>query len=146
MATWQLTHSSNPGVGGYLRGSVRAMPGTIGVWTGSGIAVGICLSTEKPTVIVLIASIIAGLIVCVPMGVALALAGARWKGSLVGTAFGLVLGTAGAVIGGQSDLGQMAATGLIMGGMMGGTVMTVGYRLPRAILSEIRQTCRSCTK
>ena len=139
MKTWQNSASSRSHRDGYFWSVLRRLPGTMAVWAFFGIAAGICLASPEPSLIKIIAMCIAGLIVFVPLGGLLALVGAGWRELLLGGSLGMVAAFAAALIGDRPDAAQFAAVGLTFGGLLGGTVLTVAYRLPRLVLAQLRK-------
>jgi hypothetical protein len=121
--------------------AVRRVVAMTGVWMGFGVLVGVCLATGGNWG-GYVANVLAGLNVLSPMGVLVAAIG-RWKESLVGGVLGLAAGTAFAVAQGQPDAGQAAAFGVIFGGLVGATVVTAFYRLPRLVIGALRRSGRS---
>ncbi len=123
---WQLPSA-------LLRAVLRRMPGMVAVWAGFGVVSGV-LTAPSVGPIAVAAGVTAGLIVLVPFGAVLALAGGRWRDSLVGGVFGLVLAPLAAGLGVASGT-SLVPVALVFGGIVGATVVTVFYRLPRLILA-----------
>jgi hypothetical protein len=143
MTAWQATAPAitrpDSANAGYIRAALRRVPGTAGAWAVLGVTAGL-FTAPSPGAIGILAGILAGLIVYPPLGVVLALIGARWKGTLIGGLLGLVAGGLGAFVCGRPDAAHLAAVGLTLGGLVGGTLLTVAFRLPRLILAELRAT------
>jgi hypothetical protein len=87
-------------------------------------------------VIDLLAGVVAGIIVLSPVGVFLALLGARWQETLLCGAGGLTLGALAAKLLGLHHA-FAASVGLILGALLGGTLVALFYRLPRLIVSRL---------
>jgi hypothetical protein len=119
-----------------VRAAVRRMPGMVAVWAGFGVTCGV-LTAPGTGPVAITAGVIAGLIVLTPFGIALALAGGKWRDSLVGGAFGLALVPLAAWAGVSTGT-SLVPVGLVFGGIVGATVVTACYRLPRLVLAAAR--------
>jgi hypothetical protein len=107
----------------------------LGVWGLIGSAVGV-LTAQTPGPVGIVAGIIAGMIVFTPIGAVLTLAGARARDSLFGAVLGLVLASVLAGFGTAPVLPvSVVPFGLLFGALVGATVVTAFYRLPRLVLS-----------
>jgi len=104
------------------------------LWVILGSIVGICTVGAGGTIL-LIAGGIAGVVVLVPVGVILALLGARWPETLACATAGFLVGAGAGLF--LESVGTLAATGLIFGGLVGGTFLAVFYRLPRMLLKRL---------
>jgi hypothetical protein len=114
---------------------VRMILGRVGVsamiWSGFGLVVGMCTAPDSRPISV-VASLIAGVIVLAPVGAVTGLFGGRWQELLVGGTLGLAGGVLLAVVRGE-PVGYMAALGVVFGGLVGATVVSTFWRLPRLL-------------
>jgi hypothetical protein len=115
----------------------RRVLATAFVWTGFGLVVGVLIAPPGP--IGAVAGCIAGMIVLTPLGVLLGLIGGRWKETLLCGLVGFVLGTTGGAWGDAARTGYFAAAGLVYGGVVGATFVSLFYRLPRLVFGLIRK-------
>ena len=122
----------------YFRDVLRRLPALVGVWLAFGGVLGVALSPAHGP-IGIAAGIVAGLIVYSPVGVLLALVGAKWDESLFGGVFGLLAAAAVVFVGQRTDAAYIAAFGVTFGGLLGGTFLTVAYRLPRLVVGRVRR-------
>ena len=120
-----------------VRAAFRRVPAMAAVWLGFGVILGVCMAPASNP-IGIAAGITAGIIVYPPVGVLLALAGGRWRESLLGGTVGLALAGIVVVVGGRPNGAYLAAFGVTFGGLLGGTLLTVAYRLPRLALGFLR--------
>jgi hypothetical protein len=105
------------------------------VWGLIGSAVGL-LTTPASGSVGVVAGIIAGLVVLTPVGVMLTLAGGRARDSLGGAGLGLALAFGSVGLGaGPAVPVAVVPFGLLAGALVGATVVTAFYRLPRLVLS-----------
>ena len=109
-----------------IRISVSAL-----IWCGFGIVVGIC-TAPKSDLISMIAGILAGMIVLTPVGVVTSVFGGRWTELLIGGGMGYSGGVALAILRGE-PCGYLAGLGLVFGGLVGATVVSAFWRLPRLL-------------
>jgi hypothetical protein len=116
-----------------VRAALRRMPGMVLVWLGFGVLLGF-VAPSAPGKVAMAAAATAGVIVLTPMGVVLALVGGRWRESLAGGLLGLLVVPYLMSMPGLEPR-MMNAFGLIFGGIIGATVLTVLYRLPRLLWS-----------
>jgi hypothetical protein len=118
-----------------LRPAMRRLPGMLGVWAMIGVAVGI-LTTPGPNPVGVVAGIIAGLIVMTPLAVVLTFIGGRGRDSLLGGLMGLALVPA-LVRFGDLPITQVPPVpfGIVLGALIGTTVVTAFYRFPRLVLA-----------
>src|SRR6516162_5904221 len=72
------------------------------LWLGIGAFVGPASMPPDGGAVGVVSGLIAGLMVMAPLGVALGLMGARWKETLCGGVWGLVLGAAAGWLGGEA--------------------------------------------
>lgn len=105
-------------------------------WFVLGIGAGVCLVPE-PTVIGVIAGLLAGVIILTPVGVLMGLIGGRVSETLAGGGLGLAGGAVIALAQG-GPMGQTIATGLISGGLAGATFISAFWRLPRLVRRLVR--------
>lgn len=124
-----------------LRAAVRRMTDLALVWLGFGIIVGY-LTAPQPTPIGIAAGVIAGMIVLPPVGAMLGAIGCRWRESLNGGVCGLAVGTALAIVQGRPDAATVSGFGVIVGGLVGATVLGF-YRFPRLVFVGVRRLARS---
>jgi hypothetical protein len=92
------------------------------MWLGFALAAGALAMPPGGGAVAVIAGMLAGTIVLVPLGVVLGLVGGRWKETLVGGVGGLLLGLLTALLGGQAAILSQGATGLVAGGLVGATL------------------------
>lgn len=119
-----------------FRNMLRRLVGMLAVWVGIGVVLGL-LAGHGTGLIALAASLTAGIIVMVPVGVLLTLVGGRRDESLSGGVIGLIGGAAVGVIARQTDPRQFAVLGMVCGALLGATVIAAFYRLPRLIRSRL---------
>jgi hypothetical protein len=125
-----------------LRAAARRIAAMSLLWLGFGVAAGV-LTAPQNTPLGIAAGIVAGMIVLPPVGALLGAIGGRWKESMAGGTLGLAMCTAYALAQARPDAAGVAAFGLILGGLVGATVVTALYRLPRLVLGGVRQLMRS---
>jgi hypothetical protein len=136
MSTVVTPYPSRSAAGSIVRDVARRIPGMMAVWVGFGVLTGVSTAPGAGP-IALAAGVIAGLIVLTPLGVVLAVVGGQWKGSLAGGLAGL---TGVPVLGGVADVpaASLVPVALIFGGLVGATVVTAFYTLPRVVLAAVR--------
>ena len=117
-----------------LRGLLRLAGNMALLWLAFGVVVGACLVPPGGGWIHLVSGTLAGMLVMPPVGLLLGMIGARWSDSLTCGFVGLLLGALAGAAGGGS-VGSSASFGLIFGGFLGATFVTVFYRLPRLLLN-----------
>jgi hypothetical protein len=127
----------------FLWATIYRIPGTASVWALFGVAAGVQIAPAASGPIMIAAMIVAGLIVYVPLGVLLAVIGAKWKETLCGGAIGMVVALIMALVSARPDADQLAAFGLTFGGLVGGTFLNFAYRLPRLVFSQLRKLMTS---
>jgi hypothetical protein len=101
-----------------------------------GAMVGILLAPPGP--IGLVAGGLAGLVVLMPLGMVLGMAGGRWQEMLWCGAIGLALGILAGAVGDPARIRLFAAIGLVYGAIVGATFVTVFFRLPRLVVGLLR--------
>src|SRR5262245_20735733 len=120
------------------RERLRRVLGMAAVWLVFGSAVGM-LTAPKPDTIGVVAGVIAGVVVLVPVGLALACVGGRGRDSAAGDLLGLTVVPAAWHLAALPLSPAWAAPfGLLFGGIVGATAVGVFYRLPRLLLSAGR--------
>ena len=124
-----------------VRAALRRIPGMAAVWAGFGVACGV-LAAPGAGPIAIAAGVTAGMIVLVPFGIALAIAGGKWRDSLVGGLLALALVPLVAGIGAPSGA-SLVPVALVFGGIVGATVVTAMYRLPRVVFGLARRAYAS---
>ena len=122
-----------------VRSALKRLPGMLVVWGAIGVAVGV-LTTQTPGPIGIVAGIIAGMIVITPLGPLLTLMGGRARESMLGAVLGVVVVPALArLVELPVTSVSLAPFGLVLGALVGATVVTAFYRLPLLVLSVSRR-------
>lgn len=110
---------------------------TTAVWVGMGVVLGLLAGTGTGF-IGFAAAVSAGVILLGPLGLVLALTGAKWNECLTGATVGMVLGVAVSLLLGRPEPNRGGAVGLICGGLFGATAINLFYRLPRYVAAKYR--------
>jgi len=110
------------------------------LWLGFGVFIGAAPHLARPSVIGVVAGLLAGVIVLTPMGVILGLIGGLWKETLAGGALGLLFGLGVGLVAGQGDLLRQANLFVIMGGLAGATLPAMLRTLRKSVLLVLRLT------
>lgn len=132
------THDSHPHWSPLVKAALWRVPGMVAVWGLFGVVVGV-LAAPGSGPIALAAGITAGLIVMVPFGILLALGGGKWKDSLVGGLLGLVVAPMLARVAPTPGV-QVVPFAIVTGGIVGATVVTAFYRIPRLVFGLFRSS------
>jgi hypothetical protein len=116
----------------------RRVLGMAAVWLVFGAAVGV-LTAPKPDAIGVVAGVIAGVVVLLPLGLVLTCVGGRGRDSTAGGLLGLIVVPAVWHLAALPLPPAWAAPfGLLFGGIVGATAVGVFYRLPRLVLCAAR--------
>ncbi len=115
---------------------------TMFLWVGFGIFLGVLTAPAGRGLIPIIAGAVAGVIVLSPLGIFFGLLGGSRRITLVSGVVGLGLGLGVDLTGVVRDGPSPAAVGLLMGGLIGATVVSLYYRLPRLVLVLVRSHVR----
>jgi hypothetical protein len=107
------------------------------VWLTFGVVVGAGVAQPGNGALGLVAGIVAGVSVLLPVGLVLGLTGGRATETLIGGAAGQLSGFAASALGGWGNPTLMATAGLIYGALAGATFVGVCYRLPRFLLARL---------
>jgi hypothetical protein len=105
------------------------------LWSVFGLIVGGLMA--PPGTIGLVANGVAGVIVLTPLGMLVGLLGGRWKETLLCGLIGISVGAMRGAWGDADGAAFSAAVGLVCGGIVGATFVSVFYRLPRLVVGLI---------
>jgi hypothetical protein len=119
-----------------LRSTARRVRDMVLVWALFGVVCGLMIGWDQRSLVALVSGMIAGALVLPVLGAFLGVIGGQWKETLAGGLGGLVLGALAAALSGRGSMPHLAQVGMIFGGLVGATFLSLFARLPRLLWAQ----------